>query len=400
VSTPDTIIEQLQDTLEQDQRLTALLERSVVKARDLAEAELNPDLFAALEWPQNLDQYEAYLTRFIRWVPRQSDAKAWKNQAPEDRYAKEVSDRLSHFFWLIDQKVDDGETAIAENSDIFRDWLTEFARQWGSFLDTTESFSQDILDSFIQDAPEYAVGDSMVDGVPNMPSGWLTFNQFFARELNAGLRPVAEPASNLVITSPADCSFQHQYDIDSESNIPATTIKNTHKYGNIRQLIEGSEYAETFAGGTFVHYMLPPSAYHRFHLPVSGLVKESFVLNGQVFMQVDLQDHELQSSDSATTGYEFFQTRGVLTIDTSGSDGGDVGVVAVIPVGMSHVASVTLTAVADKPVAKGDEFGYFQFGGSDIILLFQEGVDLQVDTSESLRLVGSPVARCRLSPRR
>jgi len=90
----------------------------------------------------------------------------------------------------------------------------------------------------------------------------------------------------------------------------------------------------------------------------------------------------------------------VLTIDTSGSDGGDVGVVAVIPVGMSHVASVTLTAVADKPVAKGDEFGYFQFGGSDIILLFQEGVDLQVDTSESLRLVGSPVARCRLSPRR
>lgn len=249
MSTPDTIIEQLQDTLEQDQRLTALLERSVVKARDLAEAELNPDLFAALEWPQNLDQYEAYLTRFIRWVPRQSDAKAWKNQAPEDRYAKEVSDRLSHFFWLIDQKVDEGETAIAENSDIFRDWLTEFARQWGSFLDTTESFSQDILDSFIQDAPEYAVGDSMVDGVPNMPSGWLTFNQFFARELNAGLRPVAEPASNLVITSPADCSFQHQYDIDSESNIPATTIKNTHKYGNIRQLIEGSEYAETFAAG-------------------------------------------------------------------------------------------------------------------------------------------------------
>ncbi|MDQ6839627.1 MAG: phosphatidylserine decarboxylase [Actinomycetota bacterium] len=62
---------------------------------------------------------------------------------------------------------------------------------------------------------------------------------------------------------------------------------------------------------------------------------------------------------------------------------------------MAHVASVTLTAVKGKQVAKGDEFGFFQFGGSDIILLFQEGVDPQVDTSETFRLVGSPVAHCR-----
>ena len=291
--------------------------------------------------------------------------------------------------------MDEGGTAIAENSDIFQDWLTEFAREWGSFLDTMESFSREILQSFIENAPEYTIGESLVGGLPNMPSGWLTFNQFFARELNAGLRPVSDPSSNLVITSPADCSFQHRYDIDSESNIPATTVKETHKYGNIGQLIEGSEYAEAFANGTFVHYMLPPSAYHRFHLPVSGLIEESFVINGKVFMQVDLIEGKLKSRDSATTGYEFSQTRGVVTIDTSESEGGNVGIVAVVPVGMSHVASVILTSVEGKKVAKGEEFGYFQFGGSDIILLFQEGVDPQVDTSESARLVGSPVARCR-----
>lgn len=69
------------------------------------------------------------------------------------------------------------------------------------------------------------------------------------RELNGGLRPIAEPASNLVVTSPADCIFQHSYDIDADSDIPATTIKNTHKYGNIKQLVEGSDHAGSFAGG-------------------------------------------------------------------------------------------------------------------------------------------------------
>ncbi|MDQ6783180.1 MAG: phosphatidylserine decarboxylase [Actinomycetota bacterium] len=231
-----------------------------------------------------------------------------------------------------------------------------------------------------------------------MPSGWLTFNQFFARELNTGLRPVSDPTSNFTVTSPADCSFQHLYDIDAESDIPATTIKSTHRYGNIKQLIEGSRHAEHFAGGTFCHYMLPPSAYHRFHLPVSGLVDEAFVISGKVFMQVDLHDHELRSKGSATTGYEFSQTRGVLTIDTTGSREGDIGIVGVVPVGMSHVASVILTAVEGTQVAKGDEFGYFQFGGSDIILLFQAGVDPRVDTSETLRHFGSPAVRCKPRP--
>lgn len=392
---PDQIVHDLQVLIDKDDRdLAALLERSLRRAAERARAELNPDLVEALDWPQDLTGYYDYLARFIRWVPRQSDAPAWKSSAPGQRYAKEVSDRLAHFFWLVDQKVDVDDTAIGENSESFRGWLTEFARQWGSFLDTPDSFSRDILDSFLQDAPEYRVEESLIDGKPNTPSGWLTFNQFFARELNAGLRPICEPMNNLVFTSPADCSFQHCYGIDAGSNIPATTIKQTHRYGNIEQLMEGSSYGAAFANGTFAHYMLPPSAYHRYHLPVSGVVKESFVISGKVFMQVDLQDHELQSKDSAQTGYEFSQTRGVVTLDTSGSEDGDVGLVAVIPVGMSHVASVNLTTVPGTHVAKGEEFGFFQFGGSDIIILFQEGVDPQVDTDEEPRLVGSVIARC------
>ncbi|MBP0461679.1 phosphatidylserine decarboxylase [Streptomyces montanisoli] len=393
---PDQIVHDLQATIDRDDRgLAGLIEKSLRKAADRAEAELNHDVLRALEWPRSLPEYFDYLKGFIRWVPRQSDDPAWTKSAPGQRYAKEVSDRLAHFFWLTDQKVDEGGTAIAENSDAFRDWLTAFARQWGSFLDTPESFSKEVLDSFIEDAPEYHVEESLVDGRPNMPSGWLTFNQFFARELNPGLRPIAEPLDNTAVTSPADCVFQHSYGIDQSSNIPRTTIKGTHHYGNIRRLIEGSQYADAFAGGTFAHYMLPPSAYHRYHVPVSGLVKEAYTISGRVFMQVDLEDHELVSKDSAKTGYEFSQTRGVLTLDTAGSDEGDLGIVGVVAVGMSHVASVNVTAVESTRLAKGDEFGYFQFGGSDIIVLFQEGVAPDVSTSEEFRRVGSVIARCR-----
>ncbi len=274
--------------------------------------------------------------------------------------------------------------------------MTEFTRQWDNFLDTPESFSPEILQSFIGDAPEYRVHESMIDGAPNNPSGWVTFNQFFGRQLNGGLRPIAEPTDNHVVTSPADCFFQHAYQIDADSNIPAVAVKN-EKYGNIRQLIDGSEYADAFAGGTFVHYELVASSYHRYHLPVSGKVKETFNIDGTVFLQVGLEDSEFPGSDAATTGYEFFQNRGVITLDTAASGHGDIGIVAVVSVGMGHVASAVITAIEGMQMSKGDEFGYFQFGGSDIIVLFQKGVDPQVDTSEDYRLVGTPIANCRAS---
>ena len=143
--------------------------------------------------------------------------------------------------------------------------------------------------------------------------------------------------------------------------------------------------------------MLPVHAYHRYHLPVGGLVKESFLVHGKVFTQVKIEDHKLVSRDSTKSGYEFSQTRGVVTIDTAESDCGDIGIVAVIPVGMAHVSSVVLTSSEGKHMAKGEEFGYFQFGGSDIIILFQHGVDPQIDKSEGFRLIGTPAARC--SPR-
>jgi phosphatidylserine decarboxylase len=395
VTDHDQVVTDLRSMLDEQPDLAEQLRTTLAAAGDRARSELNRTLYEALEWPREVEEYCRYLRGFIRWIPQQTDAEAWKVSAPGERYAKEVSDRLAHFYFLVNEPIDEEGNSISGASSSFRDWLTRFAREWGSFLDSPESFSEEILEQFLTEAPEYTIEESLKeDGRPNTPSGWLTFNQFFARELNPGLRPIASPGDNRVVTSPADCTFVNVYGIDAESIIPEETLKQTHRYGSIEQLLEGSHYVDAFAGGTFVHYQVPPSSYHRYHLPVSGLVKESFLIHGRVYMEVQLQDGDLAAVDSAKTGYEFTQTRGAVILDTAESDHGDVGLVAVIPVGMSHVSSVNLTTVEDTHARKGEQFGFFQFGGSDIILLFQQSVTPHVDTNAGFCKTGTVVARC------
>jgi len=65
--------------------------------------------------------------------------------------------------------------------------------------------------------------------------------------------------------------------------------------------------------------------------------------------------------------YQFNQERGLVILESPVA-----GLVALVPVGLSLISSVNLTPQVGAELRKGDEFGYFQFGGSDIVLLFQD----------------------------
>lgn len=383
-------IKTLEEKAAKDTEFVKLLETSLNKANVLAHNELSADLYAALEWPTDLESYQSYLNWFSRWIPQQSGDPAWL--APGTDEHQEVYDRLCHFYWLINQPVGENDSTIVQNIHWFSDWLISYANAWGSFLNTTDSFNQEALDSFIKYSPKYQVENSLINGKPNNPSGWLTFNQFFARELNPGLRPISTPFDNRVVTSPADCTFKDQYDIAADSSIPEITVKKTHNFANIEDLLQGSQYKSAFANGTFVHYFLGPYSYHRFHVPVAGVIKECYPVQGLVYLDVNLKNGQFDAPDSSEGGYEFSQARGIITVDTTGSAYGDIGIVAIIPVGMCQVSSVNMTATVGQEALKGDEFGYFLFGGSDIIVLFQEGVKPQIDTSTDYRHYGSVIA--------
>ena len=114
----------------------------------------------------------------------------------------------------------------------------------------------------------------------------------------------------------------------------------------------------------FTHSFLNVNDYHWFHLPVGGVVKEARKIPGRVTMDViKLPDGSLDIVDG--TGYQFTQDRGLVVIDSP------LGLVAVLPIGMAQVSSVNLTVEPGATVVKGEEFGFFSFGGSDIVTLFE-----------------------------
>ena len=49
-----------------------------------------------------------------------------------------------------------------------------------------------------------------------------------------------------------------------------------------------------------------------------------------------------------------------------------------MPIGMSLVSAVILTAEAGVTLQKGEEISYFQFGGSDIVLIFEQASNVDI----------------------
>ncbi|HBO12938.1 MAG TPA: phosphatidylserine decarboxylase [Halieaceae bacterium] len=251
--------------------------------------------------------------------------------------------------YIINQAPDD----LLNEDEAFNAWLKRFVRAYGDFLDSPASVAH--LDTFTA-LPNYNVDDYFVS-----PSGWLTFNQFFAREIKPGKRPIAEPRNDRVIVSPADAVFMGHWPIEDDSTI---TVKGAT--WRIDELLDGSPYADAFRGGVYMHSFLYVDDYHRYHVPVGGELKEVRNISGRVYLDVVREpDGSFGVVDGDT--YQFRQERGLVVIDSP-----EVGLVAVLPIGMSFVSSVNLTPDVGATLQKGEEFGFFMFGGSDIVLLFQD----------------------------
>ncbi|OEK08726.1 phosphatidylserine decarboxylase [Flavivirga aquatica] len=385
----DPVVEKLKVILNNNSEMSVALLASLKLANKLAKENLNSELYDAINnefqgngWPVTIEAYYDYLDLYVRMIPNESNdtnyPNAWKSNGQQNGYNQKVYDLLCQFYWLVDQKIPSTNLSM-QSFDSFATWLVDFAIAWGNFLDTKPSLTKESLRSFKYDPMYnyYLYSDN--------ESTWHTFNNFFYREFNGAnpetgispLRPIAEPNNNKTIVSPAECTFKDIYPIDKTGNVldkdgekTKITFKKTHTIGTIDELLNDSNYAKDFYGGTFVHYFLSPFDYHRFHTPVSGKVLEIDAVPGKVYLSVDLtEDGQWDAPDSATDGYEFTQARGVVIMDA----GPVVGKVAIIPIGMCQVSGVDMyTKLKGEIVPKGQEFGKFKFGGSDIIMLFEK----------------------------
>ncbi len=279
----------------------------------------------------NLAQFYRFLDAMVILIPTDRNLNAF----------------VLKFYYLMDLS----PQGLLQTDAAFQCWTFQFAREWGAFLDTPASAQG--IESFLSD-PRYHLADYFT-----APSGWLTFNQFFARQVRPGKRPVDGLCDDTVVVSPADSVYQGQWSISSDSRIKAKGLT-----WSVLDLLAGSPYQERFRGGMFTHSFLNVNDYHWFHVPVGGVIKEVRKIPGRVTMDVIKRpDGTLDIVDG--TGYQFTQDRGLVVIDSP------LGLVAVLPIGMAQVSSVNLTVEPGATLVKGEAFGFFALGGSDIVTLFE-----------------------------
>ena len=183
------------------------------------------------------------------------------------------------------------------------------------------------------------------------------------------------------VVAPADSTPQGLWDIDENSNLiqkEGVNIKAAN-FISIPQLLgPDSKYSDSFAGGKLTHTFLDVNDYHRYHFPVSGTVVEVNKIKGNnAAGGVTIWDNDLKKYVLIDNilGWQMIKTRDCVIVDTE-----EYGLVAILPIGMSQICSCNFedSVKVGTKVNKGDPMGYFLFGGSDIVMLFQNDVNVEL----------------------
>ncbi len=182
---------------------------------------------------------------------------------------------------------------------------------------------------------------------------FTTFNDFFVRKLKKNARKI-DSSSNSVI-SPADgkiTAFQ-KIDVNERFIIKGYDFAISDFLGN-------NELAKQFINGSMIIIRLCPTDYHRFHFPISGIPGESFKIKGKYYSV---------SPISLRKKVETFcnNKREYCIINSE-----NYGNVLMAEIGATLVGAIEQTYEPNKSYQKGDEKGFFKFGGSSILLLFKE----------------------------
>lgn len=323
----------------------------------------------------------------------------------ENRYGTATLEKFKTMYFLLDvapvgqyqnaelpRPMDPALTPLSE-------WMREYQIALGQWMDDPSWLTPEVEKSF-DDALPYNMNEYV-----RPRGGWKTVNQLFARRTKPGYRPIAAIDDPHIIVSPAESTFAGQWEVNSNT---AVNIKGLH--WQIQELLEGSDYKDCFDGGQWTHSFLNTYDYHRQHAPVMGTILESRVIQGAVYVQMTLvpadgqkdaqmilgktvavnpdasnKAFKIDAPDNA--GYEFMQTRGIIIIDSP------IGLVAVCPIGMGQVSSVVPTAEVGRTLYKGEEISYFQFGGSDCCMAFQEKSNISFTAQPGVHYkVGTKIA--------
>lgn len=189
-------------------------------------------------------------------------------------------------------------------------------------------------------------------------SEFKNFNEFFYRELKPDARPCSAPNNPHIVVSPADCRTVVFNKIEKAQEI---WVKG--REFSLKRLL-GHAYpqdADRYVGGALCIARLAPQDYHRFHIPVDGVLGEPKLIEGDYFT---VNPQAIRSSLDVYGE----NIRVCVPIDSATH-----GRVMAICVGAMMVGSTVITRKPGDHVKRAEELGYFKFGGSTVLLLFEPG---------------------------
>ncbi|KAH7890908.1 phosphatidylserine decarboxylase [Phlebopus sp. FC_14] len=212
--------------------------------------------------------------------------------------------------------------------------------------------------------------------------GFVSWDAFFTREFQPGVRPVRDPDNPYLIHSACESTV---YRISENVKLHDQFWLKGQAYSLYDMLDDekGLGYAEQLAGGTVYQAFLSPLDYHRWHSPVKGTILDAYVVPGTYYAVLPDEgagpdDPDLKEGDPHGA---LIRSQGWLTVSSARAvifiqAEEPIGLVGFIGVGMAEVSTCELSVKKDQPVNIGDELGMFHFGGSSHTLIFRPGVEI------------------------
>lgn len=194
-----------------------------------------------------------------------------------------------------------------------------------------------------------------------------SFNDFFIRKLKPEARPIVQESRVAII--PADGRYLFHSNI---SEVDGFVVKG-EKF-DLGSLLESHELASRYDKGTMIIARLCPTDYHRFHFPCDCIPAATSVINGWLYSVNPL---------AIKKDIEIF-TKNKRTLCKLATD--LFGEVLFLEIGATNVGTIHETYQPNVYQKKGAEKGYFSFGASSLILLFEHGkIQLDHDLIEATK---------------
>ncbi len=232
---------------------------------------------------------------------------------------------------------------IALSTFVSRPW---FSKWYGWRMNKAASRSK--VAPFISDFEVNA--DDFLDSADS----YRSFNEFFYRKLKPIARPIKGSDNDAVF--PADGRHLCLPDV---TDADAFFVKGQRF--DLVNLLGSEELASEFEHGSLLLSRLCPTDYHRFHFPVAGEAGKTMELNSNRLFSVS------PIALRKRLAYMWENKRTLCIVDSP-----QFGRVAVLEIGATCVGSIFQTYTPGT-IAKGDEKGYFAFGGSSVITIYKKG---------------------------